>query len=348
MPRNIRIAPLLLKWYDKNARDLPWRVPPIESQRGIKPNPYHIWLSEVMLQQTTVKVVKKYYEYFLLRWPTITDLASANKDDIMEAWAGLGYYNRARNLMKCARIIKKTYGGKFPKDKNSLLNLPGVGDYTAAAMQSIGFNLKANVIDGNVERIISRLFAINTPIISSKKLIKSFAENINTTERFGDYAQALMDLGSEVCTPREPRCDYCPVKQFCKSNELGLSDKIPFAAKKRKKPTKYGFAFIAFTRKDNFILERRPDKGLLGGMLCLPTSQWLDTKDLKFEPPFETEWELLNESVSHVFSHFHLELKIARGYLNFVPKDYIVRPVEKFDRETLPSLMRKVFDIGVK
>ena len=348
MPNDTQIAPELLDWYDKNARDLPWRIPPVESVTGIKPNPYHTWLSEIMLQQTKVETVKSYYEFFIFKWPTIMDLAAAKDEEIMEAWAGLGYYRRAQNLIRCAKIVAKDFNGVFPEDEDSLLQLPGVGNYTSAAIQSIGFNKKAVVIDGNVARIISRLFALNTPITLSQKKIKSYAKKLLPKNRFGDYAQALMDLGSKICTPKKPKCNKCPIAGSCRSFHLNLCNRIPYPKQKKQRPIKYGYAFVALTKTNKILLERRPNEGLLGGMLGFPSTQWEQSENVKFNPPFENNWKILSEPVTHVFSHFKLKLRVAVGIIEFEPSGYDIISLESFNRNSLPSLMRKVFDVGLK
>jgi A/G-specific adenine glycosylase len=300
-----------------------------------------------MLQQTTVNVVKPYYELFISKWPTITDIATAKDEEIMEAWAGLGYYRRARNLIKCAKIVVRDYKGLFPKDEHLLLKLPGVGTYTSAAIRSIGFKKKATVIDGNVARIISRLYVMTEPIALSSKEIKSHADSLVPSKRFGDYTQALMDLGSQICTPRNPKCSNCPINKDCKAFASGLSNKIPYPVQKKAKQVRYGYAFVTLTKNNNIILERRPEDGLLGGMLCFPSSEWRNSQELNFDPPFEADWHVLNESITHVFSHFKLQLKIVHSRINLAPSGYLVMPVKNFNRTALPSLMRKIFDIGV-
>ena len=347
MTNSTRISPILLKWYDKNARNLPWRIPPLQSKIGIRPDPYNVWLSEIMLQQTQVKVVKSYYYMFVTRWPSIVILASAINEDVMEAWAGLGYYSRARNLINCAKIIVQNYKGIFPQEEKLLLELPGIGSYTAAAIQSIAFNKRAIVMDGNINRIITRLFAINKPISLSKINIKSYAEDLVPKKRFGDYAQALMDLGSQICTPKNPQCTRCPVKSKCQSFLRGLSNKIPYPMEKKPKPKRYGYAFITFTGDRSIVLERRPSSGLLGGMLSFPSSKWEESNNPKFNPPFNTNWNVLNETVCHTFSHFNLELKIAYGFIHKLPSGYLEQSLKTFDRQSLPTLMRKIYDVGI-
>ena len=349
MKNKIKISSNLLKWYDQHARELPWRIPPLKSKIGIKPDPYNVWLSEIMLQQTTVKAVISYYESFILKWPNIMQLASTPEEEIMEAWAGLGYYRRARNLIQCAKIVSSEYRGVFPKSERLLLKLPGIGSYTAAAIKSIAFDKKAVVVDGNIARIISRLFAIDTPVALSQNKINTLASDLIPDKRYGDYAQALMDLGSQICTPKNPQCERCPIIKCCKSYAKGLARLIPYRMKKKSKPTKYGYVFVTLVKNNNgLVLERRPNEGLLGGMLCFPSSLWKECSNIDFHPPFDANWTMLNESVTHVFSHFNLNLQIVSGSVQLAPSRYIISPLQNFNRESLPSLMRKVFDIGSK
>lgn len=344
----MKIATIILKWYDSNARELPWRTPPTQSKAGVRPNAYHVWLSEIMLQQTKVKAVKPYYETFTRKWPTIKKLASAKDDDIMAAWAGLGYYSRARNLIKCARIIVRDYNSIFPKEEKLLLNLPGIGSYTASAIRAIAFNKEATVIDGNIDRIISRLFSILTPIRSSKNQIKLHAASIIPKNRFGDYAQALMDLGSKICTPRNPKCIICPIRSKCCAYKQGITNIIPSPAITKSKPIRYGYIFVILTKNNTILLERRPNSGILGGMLAFPSTTWEESKELSLLPPLESNWNILNQVVYHSFSHFHLELKIARTFVSNLPNGYLERSLETFDPKSLPKLMQKVFNISLK
>ena len=343
----MKIATTVLKWYECHARDLPWRIPPIQSRAGVRPNPYHVWLSEVMLQQTTVKAVKPYYEMFKIKWPSITKLALAKDEEIMGAWAGLGYYSRARNLMNCARVIVRDYNSIFPQEEKLLLQLPGIGPYTAAAIQAIAFNKRANVIDGNIDRIITRLFAIYTPIRLSKNRIKLHAASVLPKSRFGDYAQALMDLGSQICTPKNPKCIMCPIKSKCCSYKQGVTNMIPYPIKKKPKLIRYGYVFIILTKNNKILLERRPNSGILGGMLSFPSTNWAESSEPKLCPPFQADWNILDQTVYHTFSHFHLELKIARSLVNKPPSGYLESSLNRSSRKSLPILMRKVFDIGL-
>ena len=344
----MKIANRTLKWYDSHARILPWRIPPAKSAAGLKPNAYHVWLSEIMLQQTTVKAVEPYYDIFTIKWPTITELAAAKDEEIMAAWAGLGYYSRARNLIKCARIIVRDYNSIFPEDEKVLLELPGIGSYTAAAIRTIAFNKEANVIDGNIDRIISRLFAIMTPISLSKNKIKLYAASMLPKNRFGDYAQALMDLGSQICTPKNPNCTVCPIKSKCSSYKKGITSTIPYRIRKKPKPIRYGYVFVILTKNNSILLERRPDSGILGGMLAFPTTSWGESKELNLSPPIQANWTVLSEKVYHTFSHFHLELMVVRGVVNKLPFEYLEVSLDAFNPKSFPTLMRKVFNIGLQ
>ena len=339
----MKISKRILDWYDCNARDLPWRIPPSQSKAGIKPHPYHVWLSEIMLQQTTVKAVKPFYYRFITKWPSIIELASAKDADIMEAWAGLGYYSRARNLIKCARLVVKDYNSIFPQDEKLLLELPGIGPYTASAIRAIAFNKKANVIDGNIDRVIVRLFAIMTPISLSKTKIKTHAAAIIPKNRFGDYAQALMDLGSQICTPKNPKCNSCPIKSECNSYKQDKTNCIPKPLIKKPKPIRYGYVFVILTKNNTILLERRPNLGILGGMLAFPGTIWQESNELKLFPPFQASWDILNQPVNHTFSHFHLELKIAISIVARPPSKYLEISLDTFNPKSLPTLMRKVF-----
>ena len=339
----MKISKRILDWYDCNARDLPWRIPPSQSKAGIKPHPYHVWLSEIMLQQTTVKAVKPFYYRFITKWPSIIELASAKDADIMEAWAGLGYYSRARNLIKCARLVVKDYNSIFPQDEKLLLELPGIGPYTASAIRAIAFNKKANVIDANIDRVIVRLFVIMTPISLSKTKIKTHAAAIIPKNRFGDYAQALMDLGSQICTPKNPKCNSCPIKSECNSYKQDKTNCIPKPLIKKPKPIRYGYVFVILTKNNTILLERRPNLGILGGMLAFPGTIWQESNELKLFPPFQASWDILNQPVNHTFSHFHLELKIAISIVARPPSKYLEISLDTFNPKSLPTLMRKVF-----
>jgi A/G-specific adenine glycosylase len=263
----------LLAWYDAHARTLPWRIGPAERRAGVRPDPYRIWLSEIMLQQTTTPHAAPYFLSFTARWPTVRALAAERDEEVMSAWAGLGYYARARNLLACARAVASGHGGFFPETEPGLLALPGVGAYTAAAVAAIAFDRPANVVDGNVERVMSRLFAVEAPLPTVKPELKRLAGTLVGEDRPGDWAQALMDLGATVCMPRTPLCDRCPVLNFCAAFARGDQASFPRKAKKAERPRRYGIVYVA-NRGGEVALVRRPPKGLLGGMLALPTSDW--------------------------------------------------------------------------
>lgn len=301
------IAADLLRWYDRHARALPWRSPP-----GVRPDPYHVWLSEVMLQQTTVATVTPRFAAFLARWPGIADLAAADDAEVMAAWAGLGYYARARNLLACARAVVAEHGGHFPGDEQTLRRLPGLGDYSAAAIAAIGFGQRAVVVDGNVERIVSRLFSIDAPLPAAKALIRRHADAITPATRAGDFAQAMMDLGATICRPRSPDCLLCPIRRHCRAAASADPAAYPVKPTKAERPQRHGTAFW-LERMDHVLLVRRPGKGLLGGMRALPTGPWQGIPPGLEGAPVDVDWRMATGSVSHVFTHFRLELALAIG-----------------------------------
>jgi A/G-specific adenine glycosylase len=305
----------LLAWYDAEARRLPWRVPPADRRAGAVPDPYKVWLSEVMLQQTTVPHATPYFLAFTRRWPTVSRLAAEADGEVMGAWAGLGYYARARNLLACARAVADRHGGVFPDTEEGLRNLPGVGPYTAAAVAAIAFDRPANVVDGNVERVISRLFAVEEPLPKAKEALKRLAGTLVAEDRPGDWAQALMDLGATICRPKGPLCDRCPISAFCEAFERGEAEAYPKKAAKAERPRRYGTAFIA-VRGGEVALVRRPPKGLLGGMLALPTGEWLSTPH-EAMPPAPGAWKRVG-TVEHVFTHFALTLEVMAAEANEV------------------------------
>ncbi|MCW1403888.1 A/G-specific adenine glycosylase [Novosphingobium sp. MW5] len=295
------IAGPLLSWYDSHARVLPWRAPPGTPA----PDPYRVWLSEVMLQQTTVAAVKDYFAKFTERWPTVLDLAAADDAEVMSAWAGLGYYARARNLLACARAVAAR-GGAFPESEAELRSLPGLGDYTAAAVAAIAFGQRAVVVDANVERVVARLFAIDTPLPAARKEIRVAADRITPDQRSGDFAQAMMDLGSSICTPRSPRCLRCPLSRACQGKDR--AEGLPVKAPKKAKPQRHGNAF--WIERDGAVwLVRREGKGMLGGMRALPDDGWSARTDGSGAPPVVGEWRIGGQ-VSHTFTHFHLALSV--------------------------------------
>ena len=305
----------LFAWYDVNARDLPWRVRPAARAAGARPDAYRVWLSEVMLQQTTVPHATPYFLKFLARWPSVVDLAAAEDGDVMAAWAGLGYYARARNLLACARAVAADHGGVFPDTEDRLRALPGLGPYTAAAVAAIAFDRPANVVDGNVERVMARLFAVERPLPDAKPELKRLAADLVSAERPGDWAQALMDLGAVICRPKAPLCDRCPVAAHCMALASGDPEAYPRRAPKAERPHRYGVAYV-LTRGDEVALVRRPPSGLLGGMLALPTSEWRASRWTESEAvtaaPARADWRPAGE-VEHGFTHFTLTLLLLRA-----------------------------------
>lgn len=302
----------LLRWYDLDHRQLPWRA-----ASGGQVSAYKVWLSEIMLQQTTVKTVKPYFIKFLKRWPSILDLANASLDDVLHAWQGLGYYARARNMLKCAQTICVCYEGEFPSDKKELLKLPGIGPYTAAAIVAIAFNRLATVVDGNVERVISRLQMIETSLPKAKKEIYNHAKIMTPIGRPGDYAQAIMDLGATVCRPKKPLCHICPWQQACVAYRDGQPENYPRKSARGIRKFRYGAAFWLVRRDGSILLRRRPSKGLLGGLIEVPTTDWRDTPwentDIFNSAPNGECWSRLPNVIRHDFTHFRLELIILCG-----------------------------------
>mgnify|MGYP000669018193 FL=1 len=335
----------LLDWYDRHARVLPWRVSPQDRARGVVPDPYRIWLSEVMLQQTTVAAVKDYFHRFTTRWPTVTALAEAADGDVMGEWAGLGYYARARNLLKCARAVASEYDGVFPDSHAELLKLPGIGPYTAAAIAAIAFDRPEPVMDGNVERVMARLFDIHTPLPAAKPELAELTALMTPARRPGDYAQAVMDLGATICTPKSPACGICPWRSPCRARLEGTAPELPKKTPKKAKPIRHGLIYIARRVDGAMLLERRPEKGLLGGMLGWPGSDWGDAPT--DTPPIRAEWHTLGGEVRHTFTHFHLKLRVFHAT---VPMDRRPAAGEFLDQadfrpSDLPTVMRKAYDL---
>jgi A/G-specific adenine glycosylase len=329
------IAPLLLRWYDRHARVLPWRMPPGSSGA----DPYRVWLSEVMLQQTTVAAVKAYFERFTSLWPRVEDLAAARDSDVMAEWAGLGYYARARNLLACARAV--TARGGFPKDRVGLRDLPGIGPYTSAAIAAIAYDAPETVVDGNVERVVSRLFAVRTPLPAAKPELTRLAARLTPQHRPGDYAQAMMDLGATICSPRNPACGICPLIDNCDARAAGIAAELPRKVAKAPKPQRNGIAWVG-RHGTSLLLEERPAKGLLGGTLAFPSTGW-DGNDMP--PPGPADWRDMGE-VRHVFTHFNLSLRVMVGTLRGNPERGHLVPLDDLDRNALPGLMRKVWDMA--
>lgn len=334
----------LLDWYAKHARELPWRTPPQVKKSG-KPKrtpPYEVWLSEVMLQQTTVAAVFPRFAAFTQRWPSVSDLADAPFEDVAQEWAGLGYYARARNLHACAKVVAENLNGEFPQTEDGLRELPGIGGYTAAAVAAIAFGEPTNVVDGNVERVMARLFAVDQPLREAKLELKRLAGLLVDADHAGDYAQALMDLGATICTPRNPRCLMCPVSEFCEAYTTGRTDSIPALPVKAKRPVRYGAAF-ALVEGRKLLLERRPPQGLLGGMLGLPGSVWsedkFNEKAALAAAPAKGDWQPAGE-VRHVFTHFELRLQVysACGRL---PKAAPFADLDDLGKAGLPTVFRK-------
>ena len=324
----------LLAWYDAGARTLPWRAPP-GSQ--VRTDPYRVWLSEVMLQQTTVPHATPYFLSFTERWPTVGDLAAAADADLMAAWAGLGYYARARNLLACARSVAGQHGGVFPDTEVGMRALPGVGAYTAAAVAAIAFDRAANVVDGNVERVMARLFAVETPVPAARPELARLAGSLVTNDRPGDWAQALMDLGATVCRPKSPTCPICPVRGWCAGFATGMPERYPLKTKKADRPHRLGFAWVLRDGRGHVALIQRPAKGLLGGMMGLPTSDWSATPSEV--PPVAADWTDAG-AIEHVFTHFSLTLsvRVAQG-----AGDFIWRPEDEA-LKALPTVFRKALE----
>ena len=336
----------LLSWYDQQARDLPWRVGPAARAAGVRPDPYAVWLSEVMLQQTTVAAVKDYFHRFTSLWPTVQALAAAEDAEVMAAWAGLGYYARARNLLACARLVATTHGGRFPQAEAGLRALPGIGPYTAAAIAAIAFDVPAVVVDGNVERVMARLFAVETPLPAAKPQLIALAARLTPMARPGDHAQAVMDLGATLCTPRRPSCGLCPLRAGCAAHARGISAALPARLPKPAKPTRRGHVYLARRDDGAWLLERRPDRGLLGGMLGWPGSDWSAAPEPA--PPLAADWQALPGEVRHVFTHFELRLTVhvARPPLSAVPDRGSFMSAAEFRSEALPTVMRKAFHLA--
>lgn len=358
------LAQSLLDWYDRHARELPWRIPPKAAGKdrgngsrkpGWLADPYKVWLSEIMLQQTTVAAVAPYFMNFTETWPRVEDLAAASLDDVLTAWAGLGYYARARNLHKCACFVADELGGVFPDTEEGLLKLPGVGPYTAAAIAAIAFDRPATVVDGNIERVISRFFALTEPLPGVKPEIKRHTASLTPSVRPGDFAQAMMDLGATVCVPRTPKCMLCPLSEPCLARAQGIAETLPRKMPKPERPTRRAVAFWVQRADGNILLRRRAPKGLLGGMMEVPSTPWREEAWSEGETmshlPYPTEWRELPGMVRHTFTHFHFEIDVWAGQ---VAEDSAALPdskwvsVDGLAEEALPSVMRKIVKLALK
>ena len=332
----------LLAWYDRHRRQLPWRALP-----GRRADPYCVWLSEVMLQQTTVAAVMGYYERFLARWPDIASLAAADLDEVLHAWQGLGYYARARNLHACARAVVARHGGRFPDTEAELKTLPGIGDYTAAAIAAIAFDRHAAPVDGNVERVMARLFAVTMPLPGAKPDLRRLAASLVPRQRAGDYAQAVMDLGATLCVPRTPRCVLCPWREPCRARHAGIAASLPARRAVAAKPVRFGVAFWTMRRDGAVLLRRRPEKGLLGGMMEVPSTEWRGTRwaedEARTYAPVPARWRRVPDVVRHTFTHFHLELVVLAGAARRgASGDGVWVPIDRLKDHALPSVMKKV------
>lgn len=336
-------AEALLAWYDRARRKLPWRAEP-----GEPVDPYRVWLSEIMLQQTTVKAVAPYFADFLARWPNVVALAAAPVDEVMKAWAGLGYYSRARNLHACALVVARDLGGRFPEMEDALSALPGIGAYTAAAIAAIAFGRPAAVVDGNIERVTTRLARIATPLPAAKADVRKHISALVPADRPGDFAQALMDLGATICTPRDPACALCPLDRFCAARKVGDQTAFPVKAAKAERPPRFGIAFVARRADGALLVETRPPRGLLGGMTGFPGTTWgakPDAGAVAAARPLPIAFAAMPGIVTHVFTHFTLEVTV---HLGEAPLDTLAPAGLRWiagaetDGEALPQVFRKV------
>jgi len=338
----------LLGWYDREGRTLPWRVRPEDRAAGVIADPYAVWLSEIMLQQTTVPHATPYWEKFLAEFPTVTDLANAERDRVLTLWAGLGYYARARNLHKCAGVVRDDFGGKFPQNEAQLLKLPGIGPYTAATMAAICFDEATNIVDGNVERVVSRIFKIEDPLPKGRPEYRRLAGVLASPERSGDYGQALMDLGATICSPRSPKCEVCVWQEYCGAYADGAQTDYPKKIKKTKLPVRYGAVFV-LQSKGAVLLQQRPDKGLLGGMMGFPGSAWGErpAHPLDFAPMLRN-WEKCEGEVKHVFTHFELRLDVYRAETSKQEGEGVWAPLDNMSDYALPTVMKKALKHALK
>ena len=336
-PSGEAVARDLLAWYDRHARALPWRIPPGDPAR---PDPYRVWLSEVMLQQTTVAAVRGYFARFTERWPDVRALAEADEAEVMAEWAGLGYYARARNLIACARQVAGL--GGFPDTREGLRTLPGVGDYTSAAIAAIAFGRAETVVDGNVERVVARLFAVETPLPAARRLLRELAGRLTPALRPGDFAQAMMDLGATICTPRNPACAICPLRPHCGASARGIAAELPHRQPKAPRPGRKGLVWVLTSPRGDVLTERRPESGLLGGMLAFPSAGWDGSP---VEPPADLAWRDVG-TVNHVFTHFSLDLTVLTATAEANPHRGNWVTADMFDPAALPGLFRKVWKVA--
>ena len=348
------VPELLVDWYDREGRELPWRVKGQDVA-----DPYRVWLSEIMLQQTTVNAVIPYFEKFTAKWPRVEDLALAPEEELLAAWAGLGYYTRAHNLHKCAKLIVADYDGRFPDDEKTLLTLPGIGPYTAAAIAAIAFGHAATPMDGNFDRVIARLFAVETILPKAKKELKAHADGLTPEHRPGDYAQAMMDLGALICTPKRPSCLICPLERHCEGQARGIAARLPTRPAKADRPVRRGIAFLALREDGRVLLRKRAQTGLLSGMTEVPSTAWedtwLDADEAMREVPVKGDWWPVPGIVTHTFTHFKLELLVYRAVvpvsssLNLwaEPKRCSWVKRDALDGQALPSVMRKILAHGL-
>ena len=334
---------LLLAWYDRHRRVLPWRA-----RKGERADPYRVWLSEIMLQQTTVKAVAPYYARFLERFPTVTRLAAAPLDEVLSLWAGLGYYARARNLHACARAVAARHGGEFPGTEEELLTLPGIGAYTAAAIAAIAFDRRASPVDGNIERVIARLFTVEEELPGAKPRIRALAGQLTPARRAGDFAQAMMDLGATICTPKKPACVLCPWRAPCAARARGDQESFPRKAEKKTGVLRRGAAFVVLRTDDHILLRTRPEKGLLGGMTEVPTTEWskdFDGSSAASAPFANATWRRIPGHVDHVFTHFPLQLIVHAANVSKstrAPDGTRWVSVDALAAQALTNVMRKV------
>jgi A/G-specific adenine glycosylase len=338
--RNSDRAQQLLAWYDRHRRVLPWRA-----KRGERADPYRVWLSEIMLQQTTVAAVASYYREFLRRWPTVKKLAAVPLDDVLTVWAGLGYYARARNLHKAAKIVAEEFGGRFPDTAEELRKLPGIGAYTSGAIAAIAFDRQEVAIDANAERVLARLYAIEEPIAEVKAKLQTLGRALVPEKRAGDFAQALMDLGATICTPKRPACLNCPWMKDCGARKRAIQDLLPVKGAERERPLKRGAAFVARDATGAVLLVKRPEKGLLGGMMQPPLGPWTEdfpsAKEALLQAPFRAEWKRRAGIVRHGFTHFELEIEVYTAHIDKRPNTE-GRWIEDMSAAALPTIMRKI------